>query len=88
MRRLFTLGKLANVAFQMERLKSDVLGITDVQLPGSRKYTADSGIPYFLGTNVTTYRYGVATLMVRKINNCVVNFIPYSDRIMTKTAVK
>lgn len=50
-RSLFQFGKLQNLTLEMNRLKINLLGISQVRWPGNDKLTADYGTLYFLGSN-------------------------------------
>lgn len=81
-RSLYAPGKHENVDAEMQRLKIDILGISDVQWPGSGKISSRHGVMYYSGNSEPAHRYGVAIIVKEKICNSVVNFVPFSDRII------
>lgn len=63
-RSLHASGKLDNTILEMERMKINILGISDVQWPGSGKCNTSSGVlMYYSGTQDPKYRYGVGFLL-------------------------
>lgn len=68
---------------EIEDLKIDVQGISDLQEPRSGKRTTNSGPLYYWSSNDTTHSDDITILVAKKIKNCVVNFTPHYDRIMT-----
>lgn len=79
---LFATGILDNVVAEMERLKIYVLGLSDTQRPNKGKIKTKNGVTYSTGSTGNTYRYGVVIMVTKNINNSVINFFPYSDRII------
>lgn len=81
-RSLFVSGKLDNLVLEMERLKINMLGVSDVQWTGSGKCPTKNGTMYFSGNNNPNHRYGVAIIVDKVIDKSVIGFTPLSDRVM------
>lgn len=74
--------KLEDVVREMERLKINILGISDVQRHGSGKHTTKNGTMYFSCKNNSTHRYGVAIIVDKTVDQAVIGVKRLSDRVM------
>ncbi|XP_023211886.1 craniofacial development protein 2-like, partial [Centruroides sculpturatus] len=66
-RSMFESGKLDNTVKEMERLKIDILGISEVRWPGN---------------NSINHNHGVGVICNENTSKAVLFFLPYSDRII------
>ncbi|CAG4958055.1 unnamed protein product [Colias eurytheme] len=65
------------------RMELDILGISDLRWYGSGTLTSGDATIYFSGSDDSRHhRYGVAVLLRTKMQSCVRNFLPLSDRVM------
>lgn len=60
----------------------NVLGISDVQYAYTGKLTTKNGMIYYAGNSYPVQRYGVAILLDKEINKPLINFTPFSERIV------
>ena len=74
-------GKLTNIEKEMERLKIDVMGITELRWPGAAEITAGEGNKVIYSGGETPHR-GEGVIMKRTIVNKVIGYWPISDRII------
>lgn len=66
----------------MERLTINILGISDMHWSNNGNITTKNGIIYYTGSTRKMNRYGVGIMVTNNINNSVINFSSYSDRII------
>ncbi|XP_013145032.1 PREDICTED: uncharacterized protein LOC106108413, partial [Papilio polytes] len=75
--------KLPNIIKEMDRLKLDILGLSDTKWPGQNKYhTPEGKILYYSGSDQQFEPYGVGVLMNKETSRYVTNFLPLSNRAM------
>ena len=79
---MFEPGKMHNVVQEMQRLKIDVLGISEARWPNSGNYPVAYGMVYFSGNRDTHHRNGVAIVISKTMVPSVINFVPVSDRVI------
>lgn len=75
-------GRAHNAIKEMERLKINILGISEMRWPGSNFCDINEHRVYYSGTTNGKYEYGVGIIMKKTIAKHVTNFIPISERIM------
>uniref|UniRef100_A0A8D8T3N0 Craniofacial development protein 2 n=1 Tax=Cacopsylla melanoneura TaxID=428564 RepID=A0A8D8T3N0_9HEMI len=75
-------GQLENTIQEMERLKIQVLGVSEMRWPGSGFMDVENHRIYHSGTSDNTYQYGVGMIIQKRLVNQVTNFVPLTDRIM------
>lgn len=76
-------GKLQTVENEMQRKNVHLLGLSETHWKGQGHCTSDSGSTvYFSGPEDESSR-GVAFIVPRSMNKCVVGYNPVSDRIIT-----
>lgn len=80
-RSLYEAGKLRNLTEEMERLKVDILGISEMRWTGKGECNTHNGKMYYSG-NENEHQYGVAILVKKEIQKSVINFVPLTDRVM------
>jgi len=78
----FMAGKLRNVEEEMNRLNIDILGLSEVRWSESGKQKISKGYIYYSGGTDVHHRYGTAILVSDEITQSVVEFAPFSDRVM------
>lgn len=81
-RSLFQAGKLNNVTQEMKRLNINILGLSEVRWPGSGSCAAEGGTFYYSGNDDRDHYNGVGIILDKLTSMSVINFVPYSDRIM------
>lgn len=81
-RSLLTSGKLDNTVIEMERLNTNILGISEVRWTGHGSCPTSNGTFYYSGNNNPKNLYGVGVIVDKRIAGSVMSFIPYSDRVM------
>ncbi|CAG4984092.1 unnamed protein product [Colias eurytheme] len=82
-RSLYEDGKLENLVQEMNRMELDILGISDLRWYGSGTLKSGDATIYFSGSDDSRHhRCGVAVLLRTKMQSCVRNFLPLSDRVM------
>ncbi|XP_055371788.1 craniofacial development protein 2-like [Condylostylus longicornis] len=79
---LFESGKLANTVQEMQRLKIDILGISETWWPDKGECRVEGAKFYYSGNNTSTHRNGVGIIVTDKIIDYVTECVSYSDRIM------
>lgn len=79
---LYEAGKLQNTAQEMERLKLDILGLSEVRWLGTGQCSTDNTVMYYSGNNDRYHYNGVGIIVTKESNKSVPNFVPYSDRIL------
>ena len=83
MRTLYSTGKSAQLAREMDKYKIDVMGISECRWLGQGKVkmnTGDSVI--FSGREDNIHRHGVAIMMTKKVKQALMEWKPISDRII------
>lgn len=75
-------GKLDNTIKEMQRLKMDILGVSEVRWPNDGRIQSNSCAVYYSGNDQPQHSNGVAIIVSQKIDKSVIAFIPHSDRAM------
>lgn len=75
-------GKMHNVIQEMQRLKMNILGISETRWAGQGQIPTNGGMLYFSGNDDNHHRNGVAIAVSQEIMASVNNFVPISDRII------
>lgn len=81
-RSLYEAGKATNLTREMEALKVDILGCSEVRWPNTGTTVIEGHTVYYSGDNTTQNRNGVAIIVANNIVKSVRSFIPVSDRIV------
>lgn len=80
---MYKAGKSQNIAQEMERLNIDILGISETRWPSSGKcQIGKHHMIYYSGSNDTQHRNGVAVMVRKNLTKAIVNFVPFSERVM------
>lgn len=75
-------GKLDNATKEMQRLRVDILGVSEVRWPTSGRLQSNSYTMYYSGGEHPQHINGVAIILSRSVSRSVTAFIPHSDRTM------
>jgi len=77
-------GKLENVLKEMERMKLNILGVSDTQWRESGNFLTRNGEykVYHSSSNESRHRYGVAIIVEKEVDKSVIGFVPISGRVM------
>lgn len=75
-------GILANVTQEMDRLKLDALGISEVRWTESGSIQPESGHKLFYSGGDTPPNHGVGILLSKTWTSAVLNYLPVNDRII------
>ncbi|XP_029162270.1 craniofacial development protein 2-like [Nylanderia fulva] len=78
---LFEAGKLANLIQEMKRLDIDIMGVAETWWPDAEVCSTGGGAFYYSGNQDKNHRKGVGIIVSDRFKNCIIDFIPYSDRI-------
>lgn len=82
-RSVYKPGKMHNVIHEMQRLKLNILGISETRWPGHGQTPTNGGMLYFSENDDDKYhRHGVTVAVSREVMASVTNFVPVSDRVM------
>ncbi|XP_030751543.1 craniofacial development protein 2-like [Sitophilus oryzae] len=65
----------------MKRVNIDILGCSEVRWPNSGHCKIDDYDVYHCGDTTTQNRNGVAMIVSKEVNNCVINFMGISNRV-------
>ena len=74
-------GKLEIVKREMNRIKIDILGISELKWTGTGHFSSGDHEVYYSG-NESTRKNGVALILDKKINKSVIGFNPKNDRMI------
>ncbi|XP_029164802.1 craniofacial development protein 2-like [Nylanderia fulva] len=80
-RSLFEAGKLANLIQEMKRLDIDIMGVAETWWPDAGVCSTGGGAFYYSGNQDKNHWKGVGIIVSGRFKNCIIDFIPYSDRI-------
>jgi exonuclease III len=75
-------GKLEIVKSEMDRIKIDILGISELKWTGSGHFTSNNYEVYYSG-NQNTRKNGVAMVLNKKFVNSVIGYYPKNDRMIS-----
>ena len=82
-RTLYSIGKSAQLAREMDKYKIDVMGISECRWMGQGKVKMNTGESIiFSGREDNIHRHGVAIMMTKKAEQALVEWKPISDRII------
>lgn len=81
-RSMYESGKMHNVIHEMQRLKLNILGISETRWPGHGRVPTERGMLYFSGSEEKNHKHGVAIAVSKDTMASVTNFVPISDRVM------
>lgn len=81
-RSMFQPGKMHNVLQEMQRLKVNILGVSEARWPDSGYVSAEKATIYYSGSNDNQHKNGVAVIVSEEVQRTVENFVPISDRVM------
>ena len=79
-RTLFQAGKFDNVCQEMDRMRLDVLGISETRWTDNGKIVDNEKVMVYAGGEED--RYGVGIIMKKSIANCMLGYWPVSERII------
>ena len=83
MRKLYSIGKSAQLAREMDKYKIDVMGISECRWMGQGKVKINTGESViFSGREDNIHRHGVAIMMTKKAEQALMEWKPISDRII------
>ena len=83
-RMMFQSGKLAQVANEFRKYNLNILGISECRWPNSGKFSCSSGESiYYSGRDDDQHPSGVALMVDRYANSCLIEWRPVSDRIIS-----
>ena len=77
---MFQKGKLDNVKHEMERLKLNVLGLSEVRWIGARSFTTDNFTIIYSGGD--QHEKGVGILLDKETSKSIKGFWEVSDRVV------
>ncbi|XP_044755090.1 craniofacial development protein 2-like [Coccinella septempunctata] len=80
-RSLFQAGKVDSVINEMQRLVVDILGCSEVRWPNYGQCRINDHTVYYSGDTSTGNKNGVAIIVNREVERCVLGFIGISDRV-------
>ncbi|CAF3391752.1 unnamed protein product [Rotaria socialis] len=75
-------GKLEIVKSEMDRIKIDILGISELKWTGTGHFTSGNYEVYYSG-NQNTRKNGVAMVLNKKLVSSVIGYYPKNDRMIT-----
>ena len=82
-RTMYSIGKSARLAKEMDKYKIDVMGISECRWMGQGKVKMNTGdIIIFSGREDNIHRHGVAIMMTKKAEQALMEWKPISDRII------
>ena len=79
---MFEAGKIHNTIQEMTRLKIGILGVSEMWWPLSGKRNINNHVVYYSGNEDKNHRNGVGIIITKNIEGSVINFVPFSDRLM------
>ena len=83
MRTLYSIGKSAQLAREMDKYKIDVMGISECRWMGQGKVKLNTRESVIVsGREDKIYRYGVAIMMTKKAEQALMEWKSISDRII------
>ena len=75
-------GKLKIVKSEMNRIKIDILGISELKWTGTGHFTSGNYEVYYSGSQ-DTRKNGVAMVLNKKLVNSVIGYYPKNDRVIS-----
>lgn len=75
-------GKTHNVIQEMNRLKINILGVSETRWLNTGQLQTNNSIIYYSGNNDNQHRHGVAIIVDKESTRAVEGFIPISERVM------
>ena len=75
-------GKLEIVKSEMDRIKIDILGISELKWTGAGHFTSSNYEIYYSG-NQNTRKNGVAMVLNKRLVRSVIGYYPKNDRMMS-----
>ena len=81
-RTLYSIGKSAQLAREIDKYKIDVMGISECRWTGQGKVKLNTGSAIISGREYNIYRHGVAIMMTKKAEQALLEWKPISDRII------
>lgn len=81
-RSLFQSGKTHNAIREMERLKIDILGVSEMRWPNVGKCQVNGYYVYYSGNDDPQHLNGVGVIVHPDANKAVTKFAPVSDRVI------
>lgn len=81
-RSMFEAGKIHNTIKEMNRLRVDVMGISEMRWPGGGECQMEDHIVYYAGNEDRNHRQGVGFIVKRELKPSIISCLPYSDRVI------
>ena len=75
-------GKLETVKSEMDRIKIDILGISELKWTGTGHFSSGSYEVYY-SSSQNIRKNGVATILNKKLVNSVIGYYPKNDRMIS-----
>lgn len=75
-------GKIQNAIKEMERMNTNIMGISEMRWPGTGYCDINDFRVYFSGTSNGYQQNGVGIIVEKDIARCVTNFVAVSERVM------
>lgn len=79
---MYQAGKIHNAIEEMDRLKIDILGISEMRWPNSGKCEIRDHTVHYSGIKDGKHQHGVGVIVNKKISKFVKNFVPISERVL------
>lgn len=79
---IYEAGKVHNVIQEMQRLKVNIMGISETRWANSGEISINGTKIYYSGNNESHHWNGVAILVDKSTSQSVTGFIPISDRVV------
>lgn len=79
---MYEAGKIQNTIQEMERLDLNILGISEMRWPHAGTTKVNNKTVYYSGNNNKNHWNGVGIIVNETIQKSVINFIPYTDRML------
>jgi len=73
--------RVVRVVREMERLRIDILGVSEMRWRGNGKFGMTAHTIYYTGNNEPNHYKGVGFIVAKKVNDAVRNFVPQSDHV-------
>lgn len=78
----FSPGKVHNLIREMDRLKIEILGISEARSHGNGNMTIDDHYIFYSGQDTSQHWNGVGFVLTKKMNKFVKSVTNVSDRVM------
>lgn len=75
-------GKMHNIIQEMNRLKINILGLSEARWPNSGYFSTNNGTIYYSGTNKTKHSCGIAIILDKSLTVQLKDFLKFQKRVM------